>query len=231
VLVGTVERLPTMADAERAIEHLRIKINAEVPQARFHPVSIGALIDRYTQDEMSVTVREDTASAYRGILKNWIKPKWGSQSLESIKTMAVENWLKGISRSPNTKAHIRNLMHLLFNCAIRWELVDRNPIQLVRQSTKRVHVPRVLTPEEFKKLLGELSTPQRTMVLVAGCLGLRISEIIGLRWGDVDWENLTLLVQRSVGSMRPKLRHLISRCPWIPSWPKPSWSTGGERCI
>jgi hypothetical protein len=175
VLVGTVERLPTMADAERAIEHLRIKINAEVPQARFHPVSIGALINRYTQDEMSVTVREDTASAYRGILKNWIKPKWGGQSLESIKTMAVENWLKGIPRSPNTKAHIRNLMHLLFNCAIRWELVDRNPIQLVRQSTKRVHVPRVLTPEEFKKLLGELSTPQRTMVLVAGCLGLRIS--------------------------------------------------------
>lgn len=89
-------------------------------------------------------------------------------------------------------------MHLLFNCAIRWELVDRNPIQLVRQSTKCVHVPRVLTPEEFKKLLGELSAPQRMLVLVAGCLGLRISEIIGLRWGDVDWENLTLLVQRSV---------------------------------
>jgi integrase len=36
------------------------------------------------------------------------------------------------------------------------------------------------------------------MVLVAGCLGLRISEILGLRWGDIDWENLIVLVQRSV---------------------------------
>jgi integrase len=58
--------------------------------------------------------------------------------------------------------------------------------------------PRALTPEEFKKLLAELSEPHRTMVIVAGCLGLRICEILGLRWGDVNWENLTVLVQRSV---------------------------------
>ena len=200
VLIGTVEKLPTQADAERAVEHLRIKINAMAPQRLFHAVTVRALIDRYMAEEMPVSVREDTASAYRGILRNWIKPKWGTDSLELVKTMGVENWLKGIPRSPNTKAHIRNLMHLLFNCAIRWELVDRNPVDLVRQSTKRTRLPRVLTPEEFRKLLTELSEPHRTMVLVAGCLGLRISEIIGLRWGDIDWENLTILVQRSVVS-------------------------------
>jgi site-specific recombinase XerD len=183
VLIGTTERLPTTADAERAVEHLRMKINAQVPQAQFHFVTVEALLDRYMEDEMPVSVREDTASTYRGILGNWIKPKWGTQTLQSVKTMAIENWLKGIPRSPNTKAHIRNLMHLLFNCAIRWELIDRNPVQLVRQSTKRTHLPRVLTPEEFKKLLAELPEPYRTMVLVAGCLGLRISEIIGLSMG------------------------------------------------
>lgn len=36
------------------------------------------------------------------------------------------------------------------------------------------------------------------MVLVAVCLGFRVSEIMGLRWGDFDWENQTVLVQRSV---------------------------------
>ena len=157
VLIGTIERLPTMADAERAVGHLRMKVNAQVAQAQFHPVTVGALVDRYTVDEMPVSVREDTASAYRGILRNWIKPEWGTQTLQSVRTMAVESWLKGIPRSPNTKAHIRNLMHLLFNCAIRWELVDRNPIQLVRQSTKRTHLRRVLTPEEFSKLLANSS--------------------------------------------------------------------------
>jgi acyl-CoA synthetase (NDP forming) len=50
----------TTADAERAVEYPRMKINAWVPQARFHTVTVGALVDRYMEDEMPVSVREDT---------------------------------------------------------------------------------------------------------------------------------------------------------------------------
>jgi integrase len=75
---------------------------------------------------------------------------------------------------------------------------DKHPVELVRQSTRRTRVPRVLTPEEFRKLLAELEESCRTMVLIAGSLGLRISENLGLRWADINWDSLTLLVQRSV---------------------------------
>ena len=47
-------------------------------------------------------------------------------------------------------------------------------------------------------MLEELTEPYRTMILVAACLGLRASEVIGLQWGDFNWEGLTLLVRRSV---------------------------------
>jgi integrase len=198
VLIGTIEKLPTRSDAERAVEYHRIKINVENPQQQFHSVTVGALADRYLADEMPTRVRDDTARSYRGIVRNWIKPRWGTEFVQNVKTLTVEDWLKNILRSANTKAHIRNLMHLLFNCAIRWELIDKNPIELIRQSTKRRNVPRVLTPKEFKKILHELQEPCRTMVLIAGALGLRISEILGLRWGDIDWRNLTILIQRSV---------------------------------
>jgi len=66
-------------------------------------------------------VREDTGNSYRGILEKWIRPRWGTHTLQSVKTMAVESWIKSIPRSPNTRAHIRNMIHLLFNCAVRWE--------------------------------------------------------------------------------------------------------------
>jgi integrase len=36
------------------------------------------------------------------------------------------------------------------------------------------------------------------MVLIAGCLGLRAGEIVGLQWGDFNFEKSTLLVQRGV---------------------------------
>ena len=50
----------------------------------------------------------------------------------------------------------------------------------------------------MRLILGELTEPYRTMVLIAACLGLRASEIIGLQWGDLNWEDRTLLVRRSV---------------------------------
>jgi site-specific recombinase XerD len=102
-------------------------------------------------EEMPARVRDDTARTYRGLIKNWIRPRWEAEFVQNIKTLAVEHWLKSIPRSANTKAHIRNLMHLLFNCAIRWELIDKNPVGLVRQSTKRRYVLRVLTPERVQE--------------------------------------------------------------------------------
>ena len=44
---------------------------------------------------------------------------------------------------------------------------------------------------------GKLEEPYRDMVITIACLGLRVSELVGLRWGDIDFENLTLKIQRS----------------------------------
>ena len=72
-------------------------------------------------------------------------------------------------------------MSTLFKCAQRWELVENNPMQLVRVKnvSKRLERPSVLTAEEFHKLLLHVREPYRTMVLIAGCLGLRASEFGG----------------------------------------------------
>jgi integrase len=67
-----------------------------------------------------------------------------------------------------TKAKIRNVMSVIFNHAIRYELLEqgRNPIKLVRQSTKRMGTPDVLEAFEIHNLLSELDTPFRLMVLL-----------------------------------------------------------------
>ena len=114
--------------------------------------------------------------------------------------MAVEDWLKRLSLAPKTKGHIKMLMSTLFKCAQRWELLQNNPMQLVRVKnvSKRLERPSVLTAEEFLRVLVHIREPYRTMVLIAGCLGLRASEICGLQWADFNFEKATLLVQRGV---------------------------------
>ncbi len=118
----------------------------------------------------------------------------------AVKTLAVEDWLKGLSLAPKTKSHIRSLMHTILQCARRWELVEKNPIELVRVrgGSKRLRTPRVLTPEEFCTLPPLLQEPYRTQVWIAGCLGLRASEIMPLKWADLDFDDRSLLVQHSM---------------------------------
>jgi integrase len=112
--------------------------------------------------------------------------------------MTEAPWLRSLPLAPKSKVHIRSLLHVLYQCARRWELIDTNPIELVRQSGGRRGIPRTLTPGEISLLLDQLRQPYHSMVLVAVCLGLRVSEIIGLQWGDIDWDNRTVMVQRSV---------------------------------
>jgi integrase len=126
-------------------------------------------------------------------LKRWILPRWGDRPLEDVKPVAVEEWLRSL-----TKVNLRSLFHLIYEHARRWELTDRNPIDLVRQRGGRRCIPRVLTPHEIRLLLEQLVEPYHTMVLVAACLGLRASEIMGLQWQDFNWKELTVFIRRGV---------------------------------
>jgi integrase len=97
---------------------------------------------------------------------------------------------------------VREIIHLVFKCAERWTIFElgTSPVSLVRvkNGSKRLKRPRVLDVEEFFVLLKHMSEPNRTMVLAAQCLDLRVNEILGLRWGDSNFEDRSVLVQRSV---------------------------------
>jgi integrase len=124
---------------------------------------------------------------------------WGGFLLEQVRTVGVEQWLRGLSLAPKTKVHLRNLLHMLYECAIRWELIGHNPISRVRQGGTRRAEPEVMSIPEFHALLSELKQgPYRVMVILAGCLGLSRSELTGLRWSDFNWEDAALSVQRGV---------------------------------
>jgi integrase len=178
----------------KAVEALRCKINNG--SLRRTSFSFGSLIERYLREELPE--RFSTRVSYASLLKCRIRPRWGDASLEEIKPMDVEHWLRSLPGAPKTKVNIRNLMHLLFECARRWDLIDRNPIELVRQGGQRRQTPRRLTVEELRRLLAELENPCRLMVILAASLGLRIGEILGLQWGDIDLLGGTLKVQRAV---------------------------------
>ena len=193
-IVGTVAQLPHRRDAERAVSALRIHINAGVHP----PQTVAELAAHYRKHEL-VPARKAASTIYVGgtFLDLYVLPHWGAIRLEGVRTVEVESWLASLPYAPSTKSKIRNLMSALFNHAIRHEWLLANPITRVRCSAKRLRVPDVLTPAEFRALLDRLDRRDRTMVLLAASTGLRRSELVALSWGDIAFDRREITVRRS----------------------------------
>jgi integrase len=201
-IVGTVATLANQTSALKAAQALRIDANHEAPHTEGGPKTVAELIAHYRLKELAGDNQGrkafSTRAAYECYLNAWVLPRWGTYRIDQVKPVAVEAWLDGIKRANGTKAKIRNLMSAVFQHAMRYEWMDRNPIQLVRQSAKREKVPDVLELAELQLLLTKLDVRERTLVLLDAATGLRVSELLALRWSDVDFENLELSVTRSI---------------------------------
>lgn len=210
-VIGSLQELPSADDAWQASNGLRVSINEARNRQREQSVTVGNLIDHYIETELGSDLGDGTKShatrtVYTEYLNRWIRPAWGELNIRGVRTIAVENWLCQLVRNdgnpmaPSTKAKIRNLMSVLFNHAIRYEWLEqgKNPILLVRQSAKRQKIPEYLEAEELGALLSELHRLFRTMVFLDAATGLRRSELLALKWKDIDFDRQQINVQRSI---------------------------------
>ena len=201
-MVGTVMQYPTKAEALRACEHLQLTVNSDNPTSR--GVTFGALLDRYLAEEMPE--RHSTNLAYRSYIETHIRPKWAEWPLRKLTnrgaSFAIEQWLKSLPLAPKTRGNVRNVLAVIFNCAMRWGLIDLgvNPVSLVRVKgiSRRQSEPRILDSKEIQALVAQLMEPCRTAVIFALGTGLRCSELFALKWLDFNWEQLTVLVRRAI---------------------------------
>jgi integrase len=200
-VVGTVERYPDGAAARTAMTIVLAEVNSGKARISCSSITVAQLCDHFEQRELTRdnTWRSySTKKTYQAYLNRWVLPHWRHYELAEVKTIQVESWLRRLPLAKSSCAKIRNLMSVLFNHACRYELFDRNPIYLVRQSAKRRRAPSVLMPAEIKALLDNLSIRERTLVLLAVSTGLRQSELFGLKWGDIDLVQGTMNVTRSI---------------------------------
>ena len=211
--VGTVEKYRTEAHALKAAEGMRLLINDGV--AAREPVLFCGVLDRFLieqkQEQEAEQITHGTLASYRSMISQHILPKWGDMYLQDVRPALVQDWLRTLTLSPTYKGHIRSLMYRLFDRAMIWELiaVDRNPMDLVEVKgiSKRRKRPRILQVKDAWRILDAMAQPYRTIVLIALCFGLRISEILGLRWTDFDFKRSAVLIQRSaVGKRLNKLK-------------------------
>jgi integrase len=228
--IGPVSEYPLRSKKlQDILLNLRTTINTQA-STRLNSISMAALVEHYQTTELAEPEDEESGKAYSTrkrlgqLLSHWVLPRWGRESLDTITTVGVENWLKTLVKTerksktkkqmapvkPKTRlarasrAKIRNAMSALYNHAIRWQFTDRNPItgpvrgSGVRASAKRMSIPDILTAGEMQQLIAAVELRERVLMFLDMVTGLRRGELAGLKWADIDFLNLQINVTRSV---------------------------------
>ena len=152
--------------------------------------------------EKELTVSHQTYADYDATVRNHIVPQLGSIKLANLKVTDVQRWLKYLSdegMAPSTlKSRIVRLRSMLER-AVQLELIPRNPaVQIKTPRIKRRDVP-VLTVEEIRSLIGAARNHRLEAIFVlALTVGARQSELLGLQWSDVHWDQAEMSISRKL---------------------------------
>jgi integrase len=137
-------------------------------------------------------------------LNDYLIPQWGKRVAVDIEPLEIENWLSSLNKkglANPTTSKLRGIMLQVYKHAQRLGLISRgeeaNPLKFVRASAKTSYKATIITPGQAFAILMDLPEPERTLALLSAATGLRISESLGLQWGDVDFARQKITVKRT----------------------------------
>ena len=150
-------------------------------------------------EKHKINISITTYNNYMRICKKYIIPLLGSYKLDEIRPVHIQNYiddLAGILTPQTIKVHI-NILNLAFKKAYRLRLIKENVIECVEVPKNRKFKNNIYNKEDMIKLLNTCkNTDMELYIYLASGLGLRISEILGLTWDNIDFANSTVTINK-----------------------------------
>ncbi|HIZ00037.1 MAG TPA: site-specific integrase [Firmicutes bacterium] len=156
------------------------------------------------------TIAARTFERYIGNAKRYIYPYMGGYLPQNITTNLLQDFLGGMldkGYALDTVKHIKYQLRQYFEYCIDEEIIDKNPMGKVRLQTKERKTGQAAEQQEYKAIPEELrdrflqavgtSVLFKPLCLTSMFAGLRIGEVLGLKWKDFDEKNKTLSVVRA----------------------------------
>ena len=162
---------------------------------------LGDYLDRWLNDSVRDTVRDTTFERYEQIVRMHIKPALWRVKLKNLTPTHVRGLYKEKlqSRSPRTVQYIHVTLHKALKQAVNDGLVPRNVAEAVKPPQVRREEIHPLTPEQVNALLSAARGDRlEALYMLAIHTGLRQGELLGLKWEDVNLEEGTLQVRRTL---------------------------------
>lgn len=156
----------------------------------------------WLSDYASVKVRRSTYTFYETILRLHLIKHFGDKPLKRISTHGIESYLaeklkEGQLSATTIGYHLRVLKTVLKR-AVLWGYLRSNPADSIEKPKARKAEMDFLSPEEIKLFLAQVDKDYYALFLMAILTGMRRGELLGLKWGDIDWNSGLVFVRRSL---------------------------------
>jgi integrase len=151
---------------------------------------------RWTEHDRAC--KPSTMAGYR-YSANRIVRDFGDRRIEDITGDMLERWMAGLPCGNRTRLTYLVVVHGIFRRAMRVWKLPRNPAVDVERPRVRLSTDvEAFSPEEVHALVRAATSQQDAATfLTAAFTGLRLGELLGLQWGDVDFAGEAIRVRRS----------------------------------
>lgn len=150
-----------------------------------------------------------TISYYENIAIRLLE-HFGDMDIAKIKPLDIQKYLNTLRTSEKQKngkplssytiIHYTTVLKILFNFALKHDLIQQNPMLKVSVPKQEYKSVKFLTPEQSQKFITTLEEAPLKYKLLMNLLintGLRRGESVALQWSDVDYDSLTISISKS----------------------------------
>ncbi len=164
--------------------------------------TVKELLETWLETVIQPNRRYRTYMAYKSAVDNHLVPVLGRRKVRDLTAQHVQALLadrKALGLRGTSLAHIRTVLRMALNQAMRWDMVERNVAVLTESPAVERFEAKPLAPDEVTTLLAH-SANERLGSLWATTvtLGLRKGEVLGLQWAHVDLTAGTLRVRHQL---------------------------------
>ena len=199
-VLGPVSEIATRRQARVILQTHLASLNAGLRRAEA-TMPFGVFVAQNFEPLVLPTLKPATREIYSLLLRKHILPRFRDSRLCEISRAQIQKFLLEKLKDGyawETADHFRSVLSRVLRTAVEWNYLSDNPVHGVKmpeRSLKRPH--RFLSLDEARRLLEHLEEPTRTVVLLAVMTGLRIGEILALRWGRINFASGTLRVEET----------------------------------
>ena len=196
----------TKRDAEREMTEIQRSLNngTYTPPTK---TTVGEFLLTWLEGHSAIA--PTSKHRYRIAIEKHLTPAFGHYRLSALRPIDIQGvysrW-KAEGLSPRTIKLHHAILHKAMETAMRLELISRNPADAVDAPPASRDGKRVLTDDEITQLLKETrDSPHYIPIVLGVTVGLRLGEVCGLSWDDIDLENAQLTVNRTAAVVGKEL--------------------------